>query len=236
MDDRNHTLHREGHVREMSYDRIVEKAYHIVLERNANNDSKALGTLNEFHKRIDDWDGQSIEALSFVKDYLVGAHMNLIISKGATSAGTEEFIHLIAKESNIQNKIAELFRIRQSGPLESKLVHRINDVRFVQTVLNHPSIVGASPEQYTHRFFCCIFIEMMTAIAKRGQLNKTAEILEIKNPKELSFAHLQIQIRGRVRESLIGLGLEKEFNELDTFRKSVVAYHIVDAQKSMGIG
>ncbi|NRF93597.1 hypothetical protein HQN89_21880 [Paenibacillus frigoriresistens] len=215
----------------MSYDRIVEKAYHNVLERNDNSDLQALKTLDEFHKRIEEWDGQSMDELSFVSDYLVGAHMNQIIAKGATSAGTEQFIHLISKESNIQNKIAELFRIRKSGPLESNLVHRINDVRFVQTILNHPNLVGASPEQYTHRFFCCIFIEIMTAIAKRSQLNKTAEILEIKSPKELSFTHLQIQVQGRVRESLKRLGLEKEFNQLDTFRKSVVAYHIVDAHK-----
>ncbi|WP_197073048.1 hypothetical protein [Paenibacillus sp. FSL R5-0912] len=215
------------------YDGIVELAYQKMRLRDQRNDDEAGETLRQFHKQIEDWDG-SVNRLSFIEDYLVGAHMNKIIAKGMAQASPEGFVRIITQERTILEKVAQLLKLRKLGPVDERLTNRIKNVQFEHAVKIHPSLVGPAPDQYIHRFLCCLYMEIMTPVANKSDLKKIAKILDV-GDGNVSFVHLQVRVRGKVEAALQRLQLHHEVSKLDVFRRAVISYHILDAQKELNV-
>ncbi|NHN34391.1 hypothetical protein [Paenibacillus agricola] len=156
--------------------------------------------------------------------------MNKITARGMAPAKQEDFVYLMTQEQTIKEKIAQLFQIRKNGTLDENMTNRIKNVEFEQTVKNHPSRKGSAPDQYVHRFLCCVFMEIMTPIAKKNDLKEIGRILEIYDTS-ISFVHLQVRVTGKVEGSLERLNLLDEVAKWGSFRKAVIAYHILDANK-----
>ncbi|WP_419886065.1 hypothetical protein [Paenibacillus sp. B-A-8] len=215
------------------YDRIVELAFQKMKQRDQINDDEAHETLQQLYKHIEDWDGAA-RGLSFVGDYLVGAHMNKIIARGSATGSTEEFIRLMTKEPFVQKKIIKLMQLRKAGPLDERLTNRIKDVEFERAINLHPSLHGNAPDQYIHRFLCCLFMEIMTPVASQSALKKIAKILNVRDAS-ISFVNLQVRVRGQVEDSLKRLHLDQEASNLDVFRRAVIAHHILEAHKELSV-
>ncbi|TMV52633.1 hypothetical protein FE783_00085 [Paenibacillus mesophilus] len=213
------------------YDRIVELAFQKSKLRDQLNDDEANETLRQFYKQIEEWDG-SVDRLSFIGDYLVGTHMNKIIAKGMAQASPEGFVRIMTQERTILEKVAELLRLRKSGPVDERLTNRIKDVQLERAVKIHPSLEGPAPDQYIHRFLCCLFMEIMTPVANKSDLKKIARILDI-GDANVSFVNLQVRVRGKVEGALQRLQLHEEVNTKDVFRRAVIAYHILEAHKEL---
>lgn len=215
------------------YDRIVELAYQKMKLRDQINDDEAKETLQRFYKQVEDWDG-SLNQLSFVGNYLVGAHMNKIIAKGMAQASPEGFVRIVTQEPSILEKVAQLLQLRKAGAVDERLTNRIKDVQFERPLKIHPSLQGPAPNQYIHRFLCCLFMEIMTPVANNTDLKKIAKILDI-GDRNVSFVNLQVRVRGKVEGALQRLHLDQEVSKLDVFRRAVIAYHILEADKELNV-
>jgi hypothetical protein len=204
-------------------DILVKRAYERYIEkRNPDTDQLALKTLIDFHQKINDWnDSFNLKTLLFSQGFLVGPHMEAISSSGSAAAKHENFKTVMKKISTL-TKINELFTIRKTGPLDYSITNRIADVNIIKHVINHRSREGNRPNIYIQRFLLCIFIEIMTTIADDRQLRTTARLLG-KNPNNVSFERLQVQIRLSVDDSLIRLGIGQDLNLLS---KATIAYFI----------
>ncbi|MBA9087269.1 hypothetical protein FHR92_003753 [Fontibacillus solani] len=213
------------------YDGIVELAYQKMKLRDQNNDDEAKETLQKFYKEIDEWDG-SVNRLSFVGNYLVGAHMNKIIAKGMAQASPEGFVRIVTQEPSVMEKVVQLLQLRKAGAVDERLTNRIKDVQFERALKIHPSLLGPAPDQYIHRLLCCLFMEIMTPVANNNDLKKIAKILDI-GDRNVSFVNLQVRVRGKVEGSLQRLQLDQEVSKLDVFRRAVIAYHILEAHKEL---
>lgn len=209
------------------YDGIVELAYKKMKQRDQLKDDQAKETLHQFYKEIDEWDG-SVNRLSFVSNYLVGSHMNKIIAKGMAQSSPEGFVRIMTQEPSILEKITQLLLLRKAGPVDERLTNRIKDVQLERAIKIHPSLVGPAPDQYIHRFLCCLFMEIMTPVANKNDLKKIAKILDI-GDRNVSFINLQVRVRGKVEGALQRLQLDQEVSKLDVFRRAVIAYHILEA-------
>lgn len=209
------------------YDGIVELAYKKMKQRDQLKDDQAKETLHQFYKEIDEWDG-SVNRLSFVSNYLVGSHMNKIIAKGMAQASPEGFVRIMTQEPSILEKITQLLLLRKAGPVDERLTNRIKDVQLERAIKIHPSLVGPAPDQYIHRFLCCLFMEIMTPVANKNDLKKIVKILDI-GDRNVSFINLQVRVRGKVEGALQRLQLDQEVSKLDVFRRAVIAYHILEA-------
>ncbi|BCG58112.1 hypothetical protein [Paenibacillus sp. URB8-2] len=215
------------------YDGIVELAYQKMKLRNQANDDEAKEALQQFYNQIEKWDG-TVSRLSFIEDYLVGAHMNKIIAKGMAQASPEGFVRIMTQEPSILEKVTQLLLLRKSGPVDERLTNRIKDVQFERAIKIHPSLHGTAPDQYIHRFLCCLFMEFMTPVANKNDLKKIAKILDVGDPN-VSFIHLQVRVRGKVEGALQRLKLDHEVSKLDVFRRAVIAYHILEANKELNV-
>ena len=156
-------------------DEIVLNAYnHYNKVRNVKIDERALKTLNSFHDKIAAWDGTTLRDIAFIQHYLVGPDMEAIASSGAAPASTANF-KTIMRSGDTARKVSELFLLRKNEPMTPGLVQKISEVKIIPHVLNHERREGSKPKIYINRFLLSIFIEMMTAIANEGQLQKQQE-------------------------------------------------------------
>jgi hypothetical protein len=206
------------------YDGIVELAYQKMKLRDQINDDDAKETLTQFYKEIEEWDG-SVNRLSFIGNYLVGAHMNKIIAKGMAQASPEGFVRIVTQEPSILEKVTQLLQLRKAGAVDERLTNRIKNVQFERVIKIHPSLQGPAPDQYIHRFLCCLFMEIMTPVANKNDLKKIAKILDV-GDGNVSFVHLQVRVRGKVEGAL-------QVSKLDVFRRAVIAYHILEADEEL---
>lgn len=211
-------------------DERVKKAYDRYLEKkNSHINELALTTLNDFHKKIEKWTGDpdNLNRISFFRNFLYGDHMEAISSSGSTTATHANFSLVMGKIGTVM-KIAELFCLRRDNPIQEGIVKNIASVDFINHVINNPAVEGAKPLIFTNRFLLSIFVEIMTSIADRDHLDKTAKLLGIGSPKSVSFEKLQVQVRNIVEESLIRQDIG---NELTKFTRAAIAYHIKEACK-----
>jgi hypothetical protein len=209
-------------------DEIVRKAYdRYYLMREPHIDELALSTLNDYHNRIAAWGGnqENLKGIGFYKDYLLGKHMAAIAADGAAAIEHENFKSVLGQVGTAR-KFARLFSIRKNNTLHEGLVNQITEVNFINYVLDNPRIIGDKPRLYTNRILLSIFIEIMTSIANRGHLDKTAKLLGISSPSGISFERLQVQVRNIIEESLIRQDLG---NELTKFSRATIAFHVKEA-------
>ncbi|MHC0037623.1 hypothetical protein [Pseudoneobacillus sp. C159] len=212
-------------------DKLVQRAYHLYLEqKNDERDSLALKTINDFHRKIARWDESipGFKRLGFFQHYLVGPHMEAIASSGSAAAKHDNFKSLMIKPSTLA-KIRSLFVLRKAGPVEENMISQLAEIDLINHVTEHPNRTGNRPSAYINRFLICMFIEIMTTIADKGQLSKTARLLG-KNPDNVSFERLQVQVRESVDEALDRLGIGQELN---LFTRATIAYFIEAAGKEM---
>jgi hypothetical protein len=208
-------------------DKLVKRAYELYMERKDDDrDALALDTLTGFHRKIEHWASNSadIRKLGFTQNYLVGSHMEAIASSGSTAAPHVNFKSLMKKPSTLE-KIKQLFLIRKDGPVQENIISLVAEVDLINHVTEHPDREGNRPSAYIQRFLLCIFIEIMTTIANQNQLHETARLLG-KNPGNISFERLQVQVRTAVDESLDRLGIGQDLN---LFTRATLAYFIKEA-------
>ena len=124
-----------------------------------------------------------------------------------------------------QNKIRQLFQIRNGKPLDHTILNKIDEVGLHEHLENFKFAKGAKPRLYVNRLILMMFIEVMTTIANPTDLKKVAKLLDV---KAIKFPRIQFQIREKVNDIL----KEENIMPQTEFEAATIAWHILNVELS----